>query len=72
MSESHKAERPCSEASCDFQCLGGLQQPCAILRLKLRKLILLGSRHVNNSSIFKEKAALTGTVFSEVICVGLQ
>lgn len=55
------------------KCHGGQQQPCLVLRLKLRELILLDSpRHVNSSRIFKEKAALTVKVGSKVICVGLQ
>lgn len=64
--ESQRAVSPCREALVIFtKCHGGQQQPYAILRLKLRKLIL-GSRHVNSSWTFKEKAALTVVVCSEV------
>lgn len=65
--ESQKAVSPCREALVIFtKCHGGQQQPRVILRLKLRKLILLGSRHVNSLWTFKGKAALTVVVCSEV------
>lgn len=54
------------------KCHGGQQPPCLVLRLKLKKLILLGSQHVNSSLILKEKAALIVKVCSKAICVGLQ